>query len=194
MKKQLEVKNFDLVKLKVNSKGGLNVSFYEKGNNNELFLVESDNQPHPDFTEKLAQLKEVFALSLGILDGWSFARENNRKNDEVLRDAMRLYKEEIERCNVTGLVLVGKDQYLGLKLTGSLKCIVGSVGLASPNIRFDGEELGVEAQSKILFEDIQKEVWLYLFKNKKAQLDLIDLIDVVGEEEVNGLNNMKIAK
>jgi hypothetical protein len=188
--KKLEFKAFDLQKLKVNSKGGLDLSWYEKGNGNELFSVSSDNQPHPDFIASLGGCKELLAVSLGLLSGWEFARENNRKNDEVLRDAVRQYNEEIERCNVTGLVLVGKDQYLGIKVTGSIKCIVGSVGLASPSIKFESDEMGVEERARELFDEISQEVWLYIFKEKRAQLGMFPDANL---EDESGLNNMRVA-
>lgn len=193
MKNKLELKNFELVKVKKNAKGGLDVSYYEKDNNNELFSVESDNAVHPDFSAKLDEFKELFASSLGILQGWDFARENNRKNDEKLAEAVRCYKEEINRVSVSGLVLVGKDQYLGVKVTGSLKCVSGNVGLSSPNIRFESDNVGVEENAESLFYELQQEVFMYVFKSKKAQQDLLDQIDVVYEEQ-EGLNTMKIAQ
>jgi hypothetical protein len=43
-----------------------------------------------------------------------------------------------------------------------------------------------------LFDDLQKEIWMYLFKGKKAQPDLMDLI-TQEEQEQSGLNNMRVA-
>lgn len=190
--KKLTLEEFDLQKVKLNSKKGLNISFWQKGNNNELFTVESDTLPHPDITNKLDELKELFAVSMDSLDGWELARENCRKNDEALKEAIRGYKEEIDRYNVNGVVLVGKEQYLGIKITGSRSTESGKVGLTSPTIRFTDENEDINAKATDLFDDIQQEVWMYLFKNKKAQPDLMDLISQEEQDE-SGLNNMRVA-
>jgi hypothetical protein len=126
------------------------------------------------------------------LDGWELARDNCRKNDEALKEAIRGHKEEIDRYNVNGVVLVGKEQYLGIKITGSRSTESGKVGLTSPTIRFTDENEDINAKATDLFDDIQQEVWLYLFKNKKAQPDLMDLISQE-EQEKSGLNNMRVA-
>lgn len=188
--KKLTQAEFDLQKVKLNSKKGLDISFWEKGNNNELFKVESDNLPHPDFGGKLAEFMELFAISMETLDGWILARENTRKNDEALKEAIRGYQEEIDRYTVSGVVLVGKEEYLGIKITGSRKTESGTVGMTSPTIRFTDAEENINAKATDLFDDLQKEVWMYLFKNKKSQPDLMDLID---EAEQEGLNNMRVA-
>ena len=115
--KKLTLAEFDLQKVKLNKKG-LDVSFWEKGNNNEMITIESDTLPHPDLTDKLAEFKELFAESMETLDGWEFARENNRKNEEALRASIRGRQEEIDRFTVSGVVLKGKNEYLGIAITG----------------------------------------------------------------------------
>ena len=189
--KKLTLAEFDLQKVKLNKKG-LDVSFWEKGNNNEMITIESDTLPHPDLTDKLAEFKELFAESMETLDGWEFARENNRKNEEALRAAIRGRQEEIDRFTVSGVVLKGKNEYLGISITGYRSTENGKVGITSPTIRFTDAEDNINAPATDLFDDLQKEIWMYLFKGKKAQPDLMDLISQE-EQEQSGLNNMRVA-
>ena len=128
--KKLTLAEFDLQKVKLNKKG-LDVSFWEKGNNNEMITIESDTLPHPDLTDKLAEFKELFAESMETLDGWEFARENNRKNEEALRAAIRGRQEEIDRFTVSGVVLKGKNEYLGIAITGYRSTENGKAGMVS---------------------------------------------------------------
>ena len=189
--KKLTLAEFDLQKIKLNKKG-LDVSFWEKGNNNEMITIESDTLPHPDLTDKLAEFKELFAESMETLDGWEFARENNRKNEEALRAAIRGRQEEIDRFTVSGVVLKGKNEYLGIAITGYRSTENGKAGITSPTIRFTDAEDNINAPATDLFDDLQKEIWMYLFKGKKAQPDLMDLI-TQEEQEQSGLNNMRVA-
>lgn len=189
--KKLTLAEFDLQKVKLNKKG-LDVSFWEKGNNNEMITIESDTLPHPDLTDKLAEFKELFAESMETLDGWEFARENNRKNEEALRAAIRGRQEEIDRFTVSGVVLKGKNEYLGISITGYRSTENGKVGITSPTIRFTDADDNINAPATDLFDDLQKEIWMYLFKGKKLQPDLMDLIHQE-EQEQSGLNNMRVA-
>jgi hypothetical protein len=185
MNKKLELKNFELRHLKLSSKGCPQIDWFDLTQANELFSVESDSQPHEDLVEKLNELKSVFAESLGLLSGWDFARENNRKNEEKLQEAVRHYNEEIMRCKVSGVTITDK----GVKISGSLVCDEGTVGLASPLIKFENEESEIGVTAKAIVEGLQVEVWKFIYGGKRAD----DLFS--GQEDQSGLNNkdLKIA-
>ena len=185
--KKLTHEEFDLQRVKTNSKKGLDISFWGKGNNNDLFKVESDNAPHPDLTNKLAEFKELFAISMETVDGWILARENTRKNDEALKEAIQGYNDEINKYHVSGVILVGKEDSLGIRVTGYRKTESGSVGMASPAIRFTDAETNINKKAVDLFDEIQREVWAYVFMNKKAQLDIF-----AEKENESGLNNLNL--
>jgi len=184
MNKKLEAKNFELNKVKVNSKRGLSIEFYDLTQKNDVYSVESDSVPHDDFFDKLDELKEVLAKSLGLLSGWDFARENNRKNDEKLKEAIVYYNEEIQRCNVTGISLVGQGDLEGVKISGSIQCELGTVGLASPTIKFNEEEVGIGEMAKRIIDELQVEVWMFIYKGKRSD----DLFNQKDEQKVDGLN------
>jgi hypothetical protein len=174
-KKVVEIKDFELFKVKFNSKKGLDIQFWDLNNPNELWSVSSDSLPNEDYHQALNQLKEVFAYSLGLSGGWDFAREHNRKNEDSLKKARQFWLDEIERCNVTGLTLVGRDDSRGIKISGSLETELGVVGCASPTIRFDADITSTTDESIMIgdlaetaFNMIQSEIWLFIFKNKRG--------------------------
>ena len=164
MNKKLAVKDFELRNFKLSSKGHPTVDWFDLTQTNELFSVESDSEPHEDLVNKLAELKTVFAESLGLLAGWNFARENNRKNEEKLQEAVRCYNEEVLRCNVTGVKITDK----GIKIIGSLICDEGNVSITSPLVKFENDniELGLQAQS--IVDDLQIEVWKFIYGGKRG--------------------------
>jgi hypothetical protein len=179
MNKKLELKNFDLQSLKLNSKNQLSVDWFDISSPNDLLSVESDSFVHEDLVEKLRELKLVFADSLGLLDGWNFARENNIKNDEKIKEAMKLYNEEINRCNVTGFNLTEN----GIKIKGSLNCKDGKVSLSSTMIKFDDEQSEVVLDAKVIVDDLVTEVWRFIYQGKR-QSDLFSQ-----KEDKSGFGN-----
>lgn len=197
MSKKVEVKNFELQKVKFNAKKGLIINFFDINNPNDLWNVDSDSQPSEDYINALDALKEVFAYSLGLNNGWDYLRDNNRKNEEVLKKSILSWKEEIERCVVTGLSVVGVGDSKGIKISGSLKTDLGVVGLASPIVRFESlvtnsmdEEIMIGDLAETAFAKIQEEVWLFIFKDKRGgELDFTQ-----SEKPVSGLNITKLEK
>lgn len=175
MNKKLAVESFDLKKVKFNAKKGLAIEFFDIGSPNDLWSVDSDSQPSEDYLNALNELKEVFAYSLGLSGGWDFAREHNRKNDEALGKARQFWLDEIERCNVTGLTVVGAGDSMGIKISGSLQTELGVVGCASPTIRFDAditstvdESIMIGDLAETAFKKIKEEVWKFIFKAKRG--------------------------
>lgn len=197
MSKKVEVKNFELQKVKFNAKKGLIINFFDINNPNDLWNVDSDSQPSDDYVNALNALKEVFAYSLALNNGWDYLRDNNRKNEEVLKKSILSWKEEIERCVVTGLSVVGVGDSKGIKISGSLKTDLGVVGLASPIVRFDSlvtnsmdEEIMIGDLAETAFKKIREEVWLLIFKGKRGG----ELNFPESEKPVSGLNITKLEK
>jgi hypothetical protein len=184
MAKTVELKNFDLQKCKLISKNGIYIEYFDLTQKNDLVTIESDSVPHDDLIASLSRFKEVLAKSLGLVSGWDFARENNRKNEEALKLAVVGYNDEVERCNVTGVTMVGQNDLEGIKISGSLACDLGTVGLASPTIKFSEEEIGLGELSRSIVAELKNEVYLFIFKGKRAT----DLFTDVAEDE-SGLNN-----
>lgn len=175
MKKSVVYKDFELHKVKFNAKKGLEIEFYDVNEPNDLWKVNSDSQPSEEYVGVLNELKEVLAYSLGLNNAWDFAREHNRKNEDALKKAQLLWKDEIARCNVTGITVVGVEDSKGIKISGSLGTDLGVVGLPSPIIRFEDDIVNsvdatilIGEMAQTVFEKLQAEVWMFIFKNKRG--------------------------
>lgn len=186
MNKKLELKNFELKKVKFNAKKGLEIDWFDLNQRNDLYSVDSDSKPSDDYITALNPLKEVFAYALQLNNGWDFSREHNRQNDELLKKAKQFWNDENERINVSGLVVVGAGESKGIKITGSLQTELGTIGLSSPTIRFDSEitnsvdeliMIGDLAESA--FKEIEKEVWSFIYQSKRGG-------ELFGSESVEG--------
>ena len=164
--------------MKLNSKGTPSIDWFDLTQTNELFSVESDSMPHEDLVNKLNELRSVLAESLGLLKGWDFARENNRKNDEKLAEAIRNYNEEILRCKVSGVTITDK----GIKISGSLVCDEGAVGLTYPLVKFENEddETVIGETAKTIVDELQTEVWKFIYAGKRAKDLFSDQADESG--------------
>ena len=57
MSKKVDVKNFELQKVKFNAKKGLIINFFDINSPNDLWNVDSDSQPSEDYSEALDKLK-----------------------------------------------------------------------------------------------------------------------------------------
>ena len=194
MNKKLEIKDFELQKVKFTAKKGLEIDWFDLNRKNDLYNVDSDSQPSEDYINALNGLKEVFAYSLGLNNGWDFSRENNRKNDDNLKKSIQSWNDEIERCTVNGLSVVGVGETKGIKIMGSLKTDLGVVGLTSPIIRFDSEFVNsvdttimIGDLAETAFTKIQIEVWAFIYKDKRGG----ELFSEVKQLEQSGLNNLK---
>lgn len=202
MSKVVPVKDFELQFLKSKGKKGLDIDFFDKSQPNELWSCSSDGQPTDELFSALNDFKEVLAYSLGLNNGWDFAREHNRKNDELLKKAQLSWKLEIERCIVSGITVVGSvdNDNMGVKIAGSLKTDLGTVGLPSPIIRFEDtfnnsidEVVMIGDLAETAFKKLQEHVWLFIFKSKRGgELDFPD--EEVKEKPTSGLNITKLEK
>jgi hypothetical protein len=175
MSKLVPIKDFEIHKVKVKGKKGLDIEFFDKNNPNELWSVSSDGQPHEDFFIGLLAFKEVLAYSLGLLEGWDFAREHNRKNDETLSNARQFWLDEIERCTISGFTVVGYENSKGIKIIGALQTELGPIKLTSPTIRFDAqitnsvdEIVMIGDLAEFAFKEIEKQIWSFIYKSKRG--------------------------
>lgn len=176
MSKVVPVKDFELQMVKFAGKKGLEVDYFDLSNPNKLWTVNSDTQPSDDYVNALNQFKEVFAYALGLNNGWDFAREFNRSNDELLRKAKNFWLDEIDRVKILGVNLVGGEDNRGVQITASLQSDLGAFKI--PNsviIRFSSEIINsidetimIGDLAETAFNAVQSEVWLFVFKDKRG--------------------------
>ena len=187
MAKTVIYSEFDLRSVKTDGKK-VEVVYYDKTKPNFEERPKAFEVPHPDLIDALKDVvgKEVMAASLCLLNGWEFAREHNRKNDEVLAKARTMWANEVSRCEVMELVFTGEDESEGIVLKGKLDCDGAKVKIETSQYVFieGSEELAERA--KEYAENVRKEVWAYMFKGKKAQQSLN--LDGDAEKPKSGLN------
>lgn len=164
--KQLALNQFDLQKIKLSGKRGLEVFWYALGNNNDLLSVNSDAVVHQDLLDVLAKFRVVFATSQETLDGWNHSRDFIKGNDNALKNAVIGYDEEIERWEINKFEFKGSGENEGIALSGSRKVFSGRTKITSQIIKFNSE-CGVE-DLQALAEELKEEVWQYAFKAKRA--------------------------
>ena len=173
MSRKVILEKFELRSVKLNNKKGLDVSFFDLDYTNKLLEEKSNNKASIDFYNAFNQLKEVFAYSLGYHNGWNFARENNRKNEDVLKKSILFWKDEIDKFAISQVTLMGVSNSLGIKINGTMKTELGFVKVTSPVIRFDSDVNDANDESIMLgdlaetaFNQIQLEVYYYCMTNK----------------------------
>lgn len=174
---KIDLKNFDLQKLKVGKKE-IHIEYYDLNRKNDLVTINSDSKPSPDLKDKLDLLKEVFADALGLTEGWNHAIDNIKQNEEALKLAINKKKLVVSECEISGLKLVGGEDNECIVITGSFETDYGTIGTSTKPIAIDE----VEALSEIISE-VSNEVFMFLFKGKRDN----DLFNQK-EENKSGLN------
>lgn len=173
MSKIVTYAEFDLISVKTDGKT-LEAVFFDKSTPNIKWPPKGGDAPHPDLMTALKDVtgSEIMATSLCLLEGWDFARENNRKNLEVLEDARRKWSEEVLRCEVMELHFTGEDETAGVQLKGKLNCDGAKIKIETPQYVFIEGEEELSQRAQEWAERVKKEVWSYLFKGKKSQTSL----------------------
>jgi hypothetical protein len=175
---KIDLKNFDLQKLKVGGKS-IHIEYYDLNRKNDLVTIDSDSKPSDDLKINLDLLKEVFADSLGLTEGWNHAIDHIKTNEEALKLAIHKKKLIISECEISGLKLVGGEDNECIVITGSFETDYGTIGTATKPIAIDE----VETLSEII-AGISNEVFMFIFKGKRDS----DLFNQK-EEKKSGLNN-----
>ena len=187
-------KAFSLSKVKVISGGGLDVNFeVEEAIGAEVYRenyhLASSKEIHPDLQKLFDRLKPIMArvyhLSFfrTLLDTPDF--KATKKQKELAEIA---FKEITNKISVTGVSLSGKDDNVGVVITGAFTADSNQkMAINSHRMKFNDERYGFEEELEEIVGDIDREVYAFLFKNKKAQLTLFDEFgEPYGEQEFNG--------
>lgn len=185
---------FALSKVKVISGGGLDVHFeVEEACGAEVYRenyhLSSSKEIHPDLKKLFDQLKPIMARVYHL----SFFRslietpdfKATKKQQELAEEA---FKEVLAKLDVTGISLSGKDNNVGVVLTGIFTADSNlKMAINSHRMRFADERYGFEEEMEEIIGKIETEVYAFLFKGKKAQLELFDSFgEPCGVQEFNG--------
>ena len=94
----------------------------------------------------------------------------NKNQKEVARN---FADEMLKNIEVRGVSYSGQDDNVGVVLTGLFTVSNNQkTAINSPRLKFNTETFGFEEELEAIVADIENEVYAFLFKGKKAQLEL----------------------
>lgn len=187
-------KAFALSKVKTISDGGLDVHFeVEEVCGAEIYRenyhVCSTKEIHPDLQKLFDKLKPIMARVYHL----SFFRSlletpDFKATKEQCELAESAFSEVLKKLNVTGISLSGKDDNVGVVLTGTFTADSNQkMAINSHRMKFKDSRYGFEEEMEEIIGEIESEVYAFLFKNKKAQLEIFDEFgEPAGVQEFNG--------
>jgi len=180
--------SFELSKIKVlKEASGIVVDFsvqreVDGSLNKDIYTKESATFAHPDLLNPIYNLKDLLIKSIGketihterLIAGMKglFKKEADYLElEQIFEDHM---KGEKSKIIVSGISLSGFDLNKGVTISGTYQCKNGAkISINSPRIRFAGEHFTFERELHELCEIIEREAYLYVFKDKAAQGSLI---------------------
>ena len=172
-------KAFALSKVKLIKDGGLDVHYEVTetvGNESytNKYHVESAKDIHPDLRACFERLRPIMGRIFNITSFLSFMETPETKATKAQKDAAREYADEMLRnIEVRGVSFSGQDDNVGVVLTGLFTVSNNQkTAINSPRLKFNTETCGFEEELEEIAGDIEREVYAFLFKGKKAQLEL----------------------
>lgn len=172
-------KAFALSKVKLIKDGGLDVHYEVTetvGNESytNKYHVESAKDVHPDLRNLFDRLRPVMGRIFNVTSFLSFMETPDVKANERQKNAAREFADELlKNIEVRGVSLSGKDDNVGVVLTGLFTVSNNQkTAINTPRLKFNNEMFGFEEELEEIAGDIENEVYAFLFKGKKAQLEL----------------------
>lgn len=171
-------KAFALSKVKTLKDGGLDVHYEVTetvGNESytNKYHVESAKDIHPDLRDCFDRLRPIMGRIFNITSFLSLMDTPDMKANEKQKNAARNFADEmLKNIEVRGVSLSGQDDNVGCVLTGLFTVNNQKTAINSPRLKFNTETFGFEEELEEIIGDIENEVYAFLFKGKKAQLEL----------------------
>lgn len=172
-------KAFALSKVKTLKNGGLDVHYEVTetiGNESytNKYHVESAKDIHPDLRDCFNRLRPIMGRIFNITSFLSVVGTSDFKATEKQNELSRDFADEmLKNIKVRGLSFSGQDDNVGVVLTGLLAVLDDQkTAINSPRIKFNTKIFGFEKELEEIAADIETEVYAFLFKGKKAQLEL----------------------
>lgn len=170
---------FALSKVKMLKDGGLDVHYEvtevvgEESYTNK-YHVESAKDIHPDLRVLFDRLKPIMGRIFNITSFLSMMETAEFKATKKQQDTAREFADEmLDNIEVRGVSLSGIGDNVGVVMTGLLSVTnFQTVVINSPRLKFNKEVFGFEEELESVVTDIEREVYAFLFKGKKAQMDL----------------------
>ena len=172
-------KAFALSKVRTLKDGGLDVHYEVTeiiGNESytNKYHVESAKDIHPDLRDCFDRLRPIMGRIFNITSFLSMVETSDFKATKKQSELSRDFADEmLKNIEVRGVSFSGQDDNVGVVLTGLFTVSNNQkTAINSPRMKFNTETLGFEEELEAIVADIENEVYAFLFKGKKAQLEL----------------------
>ena len=189
---------FSLSKVKLLKDGGLDVHYEVTevvGNESytNKYHVESAKDIHPDLRDCFDRLRPIMGRIFNITSFLSMVETSDFKATKKQSELSRDFADEmLKNIEVRGVSFSGQDDNVGVVLTGLFTVSNNQkTAINTPRLKFNTETFGFEEELEEIAADIENEVYAFLFKGKKAQLELFGADgepapDLVAEPEKEG--------
>ena len=138
------------------------------------YKIESTKEIHPDMKHLFDCLVDVLADTCNVyklVD--TVCLSKFEATDEQKAIAREELEAIIEGMTVKSVTLSGKDDNVGCIISGEMEVKHGlKATLISPRLKYNEEIFGFEHELGTMLTALQKEIYAYLFKGKRAQLEL----------------------
>lgn len=172
-------KAFALSKVKILKGGGLDVHYEvtetigDESYTNK-YHVESAKDIHPDLRDCFNRLRPIMGRIFNITSFLSIVETPDFKATQKQNELSRDFADEmLKNIKVRGVSFSGQNDNVGVVLTGSFTVLDNQkTAINSPRLKFNTKVFGFEKELEEIAADIETEVYAFLFKGKKAQLEL----------------------
>jgi hypothetical protein len=170
---------FSLSKVKLVKDGGLIVNYEvtevvnEQAYSNK-YTVESAKDIHPDLKNLFNSLRSVIGRVFHLISFKSLLDTPGFKATKSQKELGESYSEKVlDNIEARGLSFSGADDNVAVIITGLMTVGNGQkTAINTPRIKFNSETYGFEEDLESIVFEIETEVYEFLFKGKKAQLEL----------------------
>lgn len=188
-------KAFALSKVKTLKGGGLDVHYEvtetigDESYTNK-YHVESAKDIHPDLRDCFNRLRPIMGRIFNITSFLSIVETPDFKATQKQNELSRDFADEmLKNIKVRGVSFSGQNDNVGVVLTGSFAVLDNQkTAINSPRLNFNTKVFGFEKELEEIAADIETEVYAFLFKGKKAQLELFG----ADGEPASGLSAEKV--
>lgn len=171
--------SFELSKVKFLKGGGLDVHYnvtevIDDESYTNKYHVESAKDVHPDLIKLFVRIKPILARVFNITSFLTCISTDDFKANKMQKEiAEDFAKEMMNNIEVRGISLSGKDDNVCVIITGLFTTYNNQkTCINSPRIKLSVESFGFEEELEEIVTEIEEEVYDFLFKGKKAQLEL----------------------
>lgn len=138
------------------------------------YHVESAKDIHSDLRNCFDRLRPIMGRIFNITSFLSMVETSDFKATKKQSELSRDFADEmLKNIEVRGVSFSGQDDNVGVVLTGLFTVSNNQkTAINSPRLKFNTETFGFEEELEEIAADIENEVYAFLFKGKKAQLEL----------------------